>query len=94
MARYIILIRLTEQGAKAVKKSTERARAFKDAATKAGVKVEAQYWTVGAVDGFLIVSADHEMNALKLVTALASAGNVTTETLRAFTNSEFDEIVK
>ena len=94
MRRYVILIRFTEQGSKALKKSTERARAFKDAATKAGVKVEAQYWTIGAADGVLIVSADTEKQALKLVTALASAGNVKTETLQAFTDSEFDAIVK
>jgi uncharacterized protein with GYD domain len=94
MRRYVILIRFTEQGGKAVKKSTERARAFKDAAVKAGVKVEAQYWTLGSVDGVLIVNADSETKALKLVTALAAAGYVKTETLQAFTDAEFDEIVK
>jgi uncharacterized protein with GYD domain len=94
MRRYVILIRFTEQGAKGLKKSTERARAFKDAATKAGVKVEAQYWTLGSVDGVVIVSADTEARALKPVTALASAGNVKTETLQALTDDEFDEIVK
>jgi uncharacterized protein with GYD domain len=94
MRRYVILIRFTEQGAKAVKKSTERAHAFKEAATKAGVKVEGQYWTLGAVDGVLIVNADSETKALKLVTALAAAGNVKTETLQAFTDAEFDELAK
>jgi uncharacterized protein with GYD domain len=94
MQRYVILIRFTEQGAKAVKKSTERARAFKDAAAKAGVKVEAQYWTLGSVDGVVIVNADSETKALKPVTALAAAGNVKTETLQAFTDAEFDELVK
>jgi uncharacterized protein with GYD domain len=94
MRRYVILIRFTEQGANAVKKSTERSRAFKDAATKAGVKVEAQYWTLGAADGVVIINADTETKALKLVTALASAGNVKTETMQAFTDAEFDEIVK
>lgn len=94
MRRYVILIRFTEQGAKAVKKSTERARAFKDAAVKAGVKVEGQYWTVGSVDGVIVVNADSETKALNLVTALAAAGNVKTETLQAFTDAEFDELVK
>ena len=94
MRRYVILIQFTEQGAKAVKKSTERARAFKDAAVNAGVKVEAQYWTLGAVDGVLIVNADSETKALKLVTALAAGGYVKTETLQAFTDAEFDEFVK
>jgi len=42
----------------------------------------------------VIVNADTETKALKLVTALASAGNVKTETMQAFTDAEFDEIVK
>ena len=55
MSRYISLIRFTEQGALALKQSTDRAAAFHKAAEKAGVKVEAQYWTVGAYDGVLIL---------------------------------------
>jgi uncharacterized protein with GYD domain len=94
MRRYIILIQFTEQGAKTLKKSTERARAFKDAATKAGVKVELQYWTLGSIDGVVILSADSETKALKLVAGLASAGNVKTQTLQALTDAEFDEIAK
>ena len=43
MARYITLIRFTEQGAKNLKKSTGRARAFDEAAKKAGVTIEGQY---------------------------------------------------
>ena len=94
MRHYVILLRFTEQGSKAIKKSTERARAFKEAASKAGVKVEAQYWTLGALDGVAILSADNEADALKSVAALAAAGNVKTETLQAFTDTEFDEFVK
>ena len=81
MRRYVILIQFTEQGAKTLKKSTERARAFKDTATEVGVKVEAQYWTLGAIDGVVIVSADSETKAFKLVVGFASAGNVKTEML-------------
>jgi uncharacterized protein with GYD domain len=46
------------------------------------------------VDGVLIVNADSETKALKLVTALAAAGYVKTETLQAFTDAEFDELAK
>ena len=84
MRHYVILIRFTERGAKGLKKSTERARAFKESASKAGVKVEAQYWTLGAVDGVVILSAENETDALKSVAALAAAGNVKTETMQAF----------
>jgi uncharacterized protein with GYD domain len=93
MAKYISLIRFTEQGAKNIKKSTARAHAFDKAAAKAGVKIEGQYWTVGSYDGVLIISADDQKQALHCLTELASQGNVRTETLQAFTDTEFDAIV-
>lgn len=93
MARYITLFRFTEQGAKNIKQSTARARAFTQAAQKDGLKVEGLYWTVGACDGVLVLQADDERKALHALTELAGAGNVRTETIRAFDASEFDSIV-
>ena len=93
MPRYISLLRFTEQGARNIKKSTGRAHSFDRAAEKAGVKIEGQYWTVGAYDGVLIISADAEKKALHWLAELASDGNVRTETLQAFIDTEFDGIV-
>lgn len=93
MPRYLTLIRFTEQGVKHIKQSTVRARAFTEAATKAGVKVEGQYWTEGPYDGALVLSAESEQKVLHALTQLAAAGNVRTETLQAFDAKEFDAIV-
>jgi uncharacterized protein with GYD domain len=92
MVRYLTLLRFTEQGAKNISKSTARAVAFAEAAAKANVRVEAQYWATGACDGVLILSADNEKDALRCLTALAAAGNIRTETLRLFDAKEFDAI--
>lgn len=92
MVRYIALLKFTEQGVKTLTKSTARAAAFKQAAVGAGVNVEAQYWTTGAYDGALIFSAENETNALRCLSALAAAGNVRTETIRAFDAKEFETI--
>jgi uncharacterized protein with GYD domain len=92
MVRYLALLRFTEQGIKAMNKSTARASAFREAAAKAGVKVEAQYWTIGEYDGVLIFSANDEANALRCIAALAAAGNVHSETLRALDAKEFEAI--
>lgn len=62
-------------------------------ARKAGVKVEAQYWTIGAYDGVIIIRAGNEKKALHLLTLLAAAGNVRTKTLQAFTDKDFADIV-
>jgi len=94
MKRYISLFRFTEQGAKAIKQSTSRAQAFAATAAKAGVKVEGQYWTVGAYDGVLILSAENESDVLRLLVALAAAGNLETETMQALSATEFDGLMK
>jgi uncharacterized protein with GYD domain len=92
MIRYVTLLSFTEQGVKDLKNSTNRAAAFREAATKAGVNVETQYWTTGRYDGVLIFNAKDETSALRCLAALAAAGNVTTETLRAFDAKEFEAI--
>jgi len=91
MARYISLLRFTEQGARNIKDSPTRAAAFKKDAEKAGVTVESQLWTAGNYDGVLILSGD-EKAILRSLTELASAGNVRTQTLRAFNADELKAI--
>ena len=91
MARYITLIRFTDQGTGNIKKSTARAEAFRKAAGKAGVTVETQLWTVGACDGVLILTGE-EKKVLRCLTQLAALGNVRTETLQAFDAREFKAV--
>ena len=91
MARYVSLIRFTEQGARGFKESAARAQAFKRDAEKLGVSVESQLWTVGRCDGLLILSGD-EKAIIQALTQLASMGNVRTESLRAFDAEELKGI--
>ncbi len=93
MARYIALLKYTEVGAKNLKKSTRRAHDFDKLAAKTGVKVEGQYWTMGRYDGVLVLEADSEQKILHLLSELAILGNVRTETMQAFIDTEFDAIV-
>jgi uncharacterized protein with GYD domain len=75
-------------------KSEDRHRLnFDEIATKAGVKIEGQYWTLRAYDGVLTISADSEQKALRCLSQLASQGNVRTETMQAFMDEEFDAIL-
>ncbi|GDY22253.1 GYD domain-containing protein [Verrucomicrobiota bacterium] len=93
MARYISLLKFTEQGGKNLKKSTRRAHEFDKLAAKTGVKVEGQYWSLGRYDGVLVLEADSEQKILHLLSELAILGNVRTETMQAFIDTEFDAIV-
>jgi uncharacterized protein with GYD domain len=91
MARYVSLIRFTDQGARRLSHSPARALAFRKAVEKAGITVEAQLWTVGACDGVLILSGE-ERKILRALAQLAASGNVRTETLPAFDAKEFKAI--
>ena len=93
MARYITLLKFTEQGARNIRKSTSRAHAFDRLAARAGVKVEGQYWTMGRYDGVLILSASNDLKILRVLTRLAALGNVRTQTMPALVDKEFDAIV-
>ena len=91
MARYVTLIRFTDQGARNMKKSPARALAFTKAARKSGLNVESQLWTLGSCDGVLILSGD-EKKILRCIAQLAALGNVRTETLQAFDAKAFKGI--
>lgn len=93
MSHYIALLRYTAKGVENIKDSTKRAHHFNKLAKKAGVKIEGQYWTIGRYDGVLIIAADSEKKALHLLVELASGGNVRAETMRAFTDDAFAQIV-
>lgn len=92
MPTYISLLRFTDQGATAIKKSASRAGAFAKAAAKSGVRVEAQYWTAGTYDGVLILSADSETKVMHRLAELAATGNVRPETMQAFDARQFQTI--
>jgi uncharacterized protein with GYD domain len=94
MATYISLLKFTEKGSKGIKQTMSRAAQFKKTAEKAGVTVIGQYWTMGSYDGVLVLRADHENDALRCLTDLASDGCVTTHTLPAFEAGEIKEILK
>ena len=56
--------------------------------------MEGQFWTLGRFDGVLILTAESERQILHLLAQLAARGNVRTETLQAFADTEFDAILK
>jgi uncharacterized protein with GYD domain len=94
MASYVSLLKFTDKGAKAIKSSATRAKQFKAAAQKAGVKVVCQYWTLGDYDGVLILESNKAEKVLHCLAELTAAGNVTTHTLPAFSLEEITPVLK
>jgi len=93
MATFIVLGSFTDQGIRNIKDSPKRADAFKAMAGKLGVKVKDIYWTLGHYDIITIVEAPDAATATSVGLAVASLGNVRTETLTAFNAEEFGKII-
>ncbi len=94
MATYIALLQWTDQGIRAVKDTTRRAAAAKDAAAKMGVKFTDLFWTLGQYDLAIVAEAPDDETMTALMLNLASLGNVKSQTLRAFRSNEMDAILK
>jgi uncharacterized protein with GYD domain len=94
MPSFIMLGSFTDQGIRHVKDTVKRADAFKASAKEIGVDVKAIYWTLGQYDVVAVAEAsdDDAMTALGLT--LGKAGNVRTQTLRAFSQSEMTAILE
>jgi len=93
MATYIMLANFTEQGIRNVKDSVKRAETFRELAKGAGVTVKDLYWTLGQYDIVAIADAQDEMTVTALGLTLAKAGNVRTQTLRAFSATDMTKIL-
>ena len=93
MATYIMLANFTEQGIRNVKDSVKRAEAFRELAKGAGVTVKDLYWTLGQYDIVAIADAPDEMTVTALGLTLGKAGNVRTQTLRAFSGTDVAKIL-
>jgi uncharacterized protein with GYD domain len=93
MSTYISLIKLTHQGITSIKHGPARLDAGKEALKAFGSELKAFYLTMGRYDIVAISEAPDDAAAAKVALAIGAAGNVTTETLRAFTEDEYRQIV-
>ncbi len=93
MPTYISLIKYTHQGISAIKEGPNRLDANKEILNRLGSELKAFYLTMGRYDIVTISEAPDDTAAAKIALTIGSAGNVTTETLRAFTEDEYREIV-
>ena len=93
MATYIALGRYTQQGIQNIRKGPVRTKAAKKNAQALGAEFKAFYIVMGQYDFVTIIDAPDDETAAKFALTTASEGNVRIETLRAFTEDEYGEIV-
>ena len=93
METYVILSKYTEKGAATIKDSPTRASAVRKAVEAAGGKWLGFYLTMGQYDLVIVIQAPSAQVAASLLLTIGSQGNVSTQSLRAFTEEEFRGIV-
>ncbi len=94
MSMYILLVNYTPQGIANIKESPDRANAARELARTCGAEMKDFYMTLGAYDIVATVEAPNDQAVAKFVLALGSLGNVSTTTLKAFTEPEYREIIQ
>ncbi len=89
MATYILLSSLTDEGAKTIKNNPGRIKEVNAELEKLGVKVTAQYVTLGAYDFVNVVEAPDNLTVARVSAELGSRGSVKITTLPAITIDDF-----
>lgn len=93
MAAYIMLVNWTEQGVENVADSPGRLDAGKDLVASLGGEVQGFFLTMGRYDMVVLADLPDDEAAATAALTLAKGGSVRTETLKAFTEDEYREIV-
>ena len=94
MAHYISLMRWTTAGRAGLPAWRDRVEDGERLIEEAGGKLVGVWVTFGRYDVVEVFEAPDDETALEIVTKLGQAGGEDTETLRAFTREEAEEIIR
>lgn len=93
MPRYITLVNYTQKGIENIKESPERLERVKSAIAASGGEFISFHLTMGRYDIVVISEAPSDEVYAAIMLAIGSAGAVSTETLKAFTEEEYRNII-
>ena len=93
MPGYIILGKWTQKGVAEVKNSPERMKQGRVAAEKLGGRVVGMWATMGEYDGVIILDMPNDQAASLFALGLAGVGTASTQTMRAYSEEEFAQLV-
>lgn len=88
MPTYVVLYRFTDKGRSNMSETVRRSAQIQRENEERGFRVLGHYWTQGQYDLVSIVEAPNEEAMLSGLFNVAAAGNVVSETLRAFNDEE------
>jgi len=93
MPTYISLINYTQQGIENMHDSPERLDQAKEVTESFGGEYHDFYLTLGEYDAVYVADFPDAESATKALLTVAGAGAVNTETLRAFPEDEYRDII-
>ncbi len=92
MATFVVLLTFTQQAKQDIT-DLSGLDAAKQSIEAMGGQWKAWYMTMGQYDAVLIVETPDDETAARIALAQNSSGAVTSQTLRAFTEDEFRQLV-
>ena len=93
MSTYILLTNYTQQGIENIKEGPGRLDSAKEAVKAMGGEFKGFYLTMGRYDLIAVLEAPDDEAVARLVLAFGSGGAIRTETLRAFTENEYRQLI-
>jgi uncharacterized protein with GYD domain len=93
MNTYIQLLSWTEQGVRSVKDSPARLEAAKKTIRELGGEMKSFHLTMGAYDMVVVLEAPSDEVAARFALSVAQGGNVRTQTLKAFPEAQYRDII-
>jgi uncharacterized protein with GYD domain len=94
MAMFVVLGKFTDEGAKNTKDLRQGVEENMARGEQLGVKIHGWYLTQGRYDIVVVAEAPDAETMLAQAAGVAGTGNTRTETLRAFTLDEANQVFK
>ena len=94
MPTYLALLTYTGAGMEAIEDSPARIDEARSLLESMGGSLDAWYLTMGSTDAVAVIDLPDDETMARFLLATGRAGNVATETLRAFTEAEFRDLVE
>ena len=93
MATYITLLHYTQQGIANMRDGPERLIRAKELIRTMGGDLKQWYLVNGQYGAVAIIDAPDDETATRIALAVGAQGNVRTETLRAYSEQEYKDII-
>jgi len=96
MAKYLVQVRYTADGAKGLltEGGTARRSATQKAIASVGGKMESFYFALGEVDAYIIADLPDDVSIVALQLAVNATGRINSTTVKLITPEEIDKATK